>query len=209
MVEANGCTQEIAGMSLPALPPHFLEFAEANAGRKSPPVEKWNPAYCGEIDMRIAADGRWFYQGGPINRLPLVKLFASILRKDAGRHVLVTPVERVGIRVDDAPFIAVEMEESRTPEGPALVFRTNLDEIVVAGAEHPMCLTLAADGGFKPYIRVRGDLWALATRRIAQELAERLEETDKGFVLRSAGVDFALPPENAPSGPGPAKDRHG
>ena len=79
MVEANGCTQEIAGMSLPALPPHFLEFAEANAGRKVPPVEKWNPAYCGEIDMRIAADGRWFYQGGPINRLPLVKLFASIL----------------------------------------------------------------------------------------------------------------------------------
>ncbi|MCA3629264.1 MAG: DUF1285 domain-containing protein [Methylobacterium sp.] len=196
-------------MSLPAMPSHFLEFARANAGRKAPPVEKWNPAYCGEIDMRIAADGRWFYEGGPINRLPLVKLFASILRKDAGRYVLVTPVERVGIRVDDAPFLAVEMEESRTPEGPALAFRTNLDEIVLAGAEHPMRLTLAADGGFKPYIRVRGDLWALATRSIAQELAARLEETGKGLVLRSAGVEFPVPPENGTSGPGEAEDRHG
>jgi uncharacterized protein len=176
-----------------ALPPHFLEFARAQAGRKAPPVETWNPAYCGEIDMRIAADGRWFYQGGPIHRLPLVKLFASILRKDAERHVLVTPVECVGIRVDDAPFLAVEMEASETPEGPALAFRTNLDEIVVAGAAHPVRLTLAADGGFKPYIHLRGDLWALATRAVAQQIADRLDERETGLVLRSGGVDFPVP----------------
>jgi len=180
-------------MSDPALPPHFLEFARANAGRKAPPVEKWNPAYCGEIDMRIAADGRWYYQGGPINRLPLVKLFASILRKDTERYVLVTPVERVGILVDDAPFLAVEMEASDTPRGPALAFRTNLDEIVLAGRDHPVRLALASDGGFKPYIHVRGDLWALATRAVAQQIAERLEERETGLVLRSAGVDFPVP----------------
>lgn len=177
----------------PALPPHFLEFARAQAGRKAPPVEQWNPAYCGEIDMRIAADGQWHYQGSPITRLPLVKLFASILRKDPERYVLVTPVERVGIRVDDAPFLAVEMEASDGAEGPALAFRTNLDEIVVAGPDHPVRLALASDGGFKPYVHVRGDLWALATRAVAQQIAERLEEGSSGLVLRAGGVEFPVP----------------
>lgn len=180
-------------MSAVSLPQHFEEFARAQAGRNAPPVERWNPAYCGEIDMRIAADGRWFYMGGPIERLPLVKLFASILRKDPERHVLVTPVERVGIRVDDAPFLAVEIEATETPEGPALAFRTNLDEIVVTGRDHPVRLELGENGSFKPYIHVRGDLWALATRAVAQQIAARLEETGEGLALRSGGVSFPVP----------------
>jgi hypothetical protein len=180
-------------MSQPHLPQHFLEIAKAHQGRAVPPVERWNPAYCGEIDMRITADGRWFYQGTPINRVPLVKLFASILRKDAERYVLVTPVERVGIAVDDAPFLAVEMEMTESEEGSAYAFRTNLDDIVLAGAEHPVRIELAGDGGFKPYIHIRADLWALASRPVAFEIADRLIEEGGRFVFRSAGVNFPVP----------------
>lgn len=180
-------------MSQPHLPQHFLEIATAHQGRAAPPVERWNPAYCGEIDMRISADGRWFYQGTPINRMPLVKLFASILRKDSDRYVLVTPVERVGIVVEDAPFLAVEVEEAEGKLGPSLAFRTNLDDIVVAGNDHPIRIDLAADGGFKPYVHIRGDLWARATRPVALELAEKLTQAGSQFVLVSDGAQFAVP----------------
>lgn len=175
------------------LPQHFLEIANAHSGRALPPVERWQPDYCGEIDMRITADGRWHYMGSPIHRLPLVKLFSTILRKDPERYVLVTPVERVGIRVDDAPFVAVEVEAIPAPEGAVLAFRTNLDDIVTSGAEHPIRIELAADGGFKPYVHVRGGLWALASRPVAIELAARLEERAGQLVLRSGGVEFPVP----------------
>ncbi len=175
------------------MPQHFLEIATAHQGRALPPVERWNPAYCGEIDMRISADGRWFYQGTPINRVPLVRLFASILRKDSDRYVLVTPVERVGIVVEDAPFLAVEVEPAEGQHGPALAFRTNLDDIVVAGHDHPIRIELAADGGFKPYVHIRGDLWARATRPVALELAERLTQAGSQLALVSDGVLFAVP----------------
>lgn len=180
-------------MSEPLLPPHFLEIAKAHQGRGLPPVERWNPAYCGEIDMRIASDGRWFYGGSPIGRPALVRLFASILRKDPERHVLVTPVERVGILVEDMPFLAVEMQQVAGDRGPALAFRTNLDDIVVAGSVHPLRLELAPDGGFKPCIHVRGDLWARATRAVAIEIADRIREEDGRSLLVSDGVVFALP----------------
>jgi hypothetical protein len=180
-------------MSQPHLPQHFLDIATAHQGRALPPVERWNPAYCGEIDMRITGDGRWFYQGTPINRVPLVKLFASILRKDPERYVLVTPVERVGIVVDDAPFLAVEVEETDTESGPALAFRTNLDEIVIAGTEHPLRIALGSDGGFKPYVHIRAELWALASRAVAFQLANRLVEEGGRLVLRSDGVSFPVP----------------
>jgi uncharacterized protein len=180
-------------MSQPHLPQHFLDIARAHGDRAMPPVERWNPAYCGEIDMRITADGRWFYQGTPINRVPLVKLFASILRKDAERYVLVTPVERVGITVDDAPFLAVEMEESESNLGPAFHFRTNLDDIVLGGAEHPVRVELAPNGGFKPYIHIRAGLWALASRSVAFQIADRLIEEEGRPVFRSAGVSFPVP----------------
>ena len=98
----------------------------------------WNPPYCGEIDMRIARDGVWFYGGTPIGRPALVKLFASILRKDPERFCLVTPVERVGITVEDAPFLAVEMDWSGCGRDQVLTFRTNVDELITAGPEHPI-----------------------------------------------------------------------
>src|SRR5918911_2132864 len=100
------------------------------AAKGPPPVERWNPPYCGEIDMRIAADGTWFYNGTPIGRPALVRLFASILRKDPERHVLVTPVERVGIAVEDAPFQAVEMAIEGEGAGRQVAFRTNVDDLV-------------------------------------------------------------------------------
>jgi uncharacterized protein len=189
-----------------ALPARFFEAAAAQAGRRQPPVEMWNPAYCGEIDMRIARDGRWFYMGTPINRIALVKLFASVLRRDPERHVLVTPVERVGILVEDAPFLAVEMEVMTCEAGanlalqnPALqnlAFRTNLDEIVVAGPNHPIRFEMDAQGGLKPYIRVRGDLWARLTRALAMDLAECFVEEEGGWGLRSGGIFFPLPADD-------------
>lgn len=185
-------------MAEPVLPKRFLEAASEYAGRRMPPVEKWNPDYCGEIDMRIARDGRWFYMGTPINRLPLVKLFASVLRRDPERHVLVTPVERVGIVVEDAPFLAVEVEAIATDVGLSLAFRTNLDEIVIAGDDHPMRFEFDDKGGLKPYVRVRGDLWARATRSLALELAERLIENPGGMVgIASGGAFFAIPTDPA------------
>jgi hypothetical protein len=180
-------------MSEPCLPQHFLEIARAHQGRAVPPVERWNPAYCGEIDMRITCDGRWFYQGTPINRVPLVKLFASILRKDAEGYVLVTPVERVGIVVDDAPFLAVEMEKTESHTGPVYAFRSNLDDIVLAGADHPVRIELAEDGGFKPYIHIRAGLWALASRAVAFQMADQLVEEGGRLVFRSAGLSFPVP----------------
>jgi uncharacterized protein len=183
-------------MSEPTLPKHFLEAAAGYAGRRMPPVERWNPEYCGEIPMRIARDGRWFYMGTPINRPALVKLFASVLRKDPERHVLVTPVERVGIEVEDAPFLAVEMEPVTGDAGETLAFRTNLDEIVVVDDAHPLRFSCETTDGFKPYVRVRGDLWARLTRALALDLAERLETGEDGCVgLTLAGHFFSVPAE--------------
>lgn len=180
-------------MAEQALPKRFLDAAAQHAGRLAPPVERWNPDYCGEIDMRIAADGRWFYMGTPINRLPLVKLFASILRKDPTGHVLVTPVERCGIMVEDAPFLAVEMEQMPGAGGDTLAFRTNLDDIVVLDADHPLRFEFDATGGLKPYIRVRGELWARLTRALALDLAERFEIDGAGIALHANGIRFPVP----------------
>ncbi|WP_029029376.1 DUF1285 domain-containing protein [Salinarimonas rosea] len=149
--------------------------AAAKGGRGAPPVERWNPPYCGEIDMRIAADGTWFYQGTPIGRPALVKLFASVLRKDPERFVLVTPVERVGIVVEDAPFLAVEMAVEGAGEARRLAFRTNVDDVVTVGADHPLVFARDGHGGAKPYVKVRGELWALVTRALAYDLAEMAE----------------------------------
>jgi uncharacterized protein len=151
-------------------------LAAAGKQKGKPPVEKWNPPYCGEIGMRIASDGTWFYQGSPIGRHALVKLFSSILRKDADGHVLVTPVERVGIEVDDAPFLAVEMVAEGEGDARRLSFRTNVDDIVEVGPDHPLRFERDEHGGVKPYLRVRGDLWALVTRPLMYDLIEMGEE---------------------------------
>jgi hypothetical protein len=143
----------------------------AAARKRGPaPVHLWNPPYCGEIDMRIAADGTWFYLGSPIGRAPLVQLFSSILRKDGEQYVLVTPVERVGIKVDDAPFLAVEMRVEEAEGGRRLGFRTQVEDFVWVDAEHPLRFDVGAAEGLKPYVRVRADLWALVKRALFYDL---------------------------------------
>ena len=150
------------------------ELARAAAGDALPPVERWDPPYCGDIGMRIRADGLWLYQGSPIGRQPLVRLFSRILRRDAdGRHYLVTPVEKVDVAVDDAPFLAVEMQADGDGRRQQLTFRTNVDDLVACGPAHPMRFALeAAGGGLKPYLRVRGRLEALVTRAVYYDLVE-------------------------------------
>ena len=169
----------------------------AAARRRGPaPVHLWNPPYCGEIEMRIAADGTWFYRGSPIGRAPLVQLFASILRKDADRHVLVTPVERVGITVDDAPFLAVEMRREDDSGQPRLVFRTNVEDFVAVDAEHPMRFETGAADGVKPYVKVRGELWALVKRALFYDLVALGEveawNGEDWFGVRSSGLFFPM-----------------
>jgi hypothetical protein len=162
-------------------------------GKGLPPVERWNPVYCGEIDMRIAADGTWFYNGTPIGRPALVKLFASILRKDPERHVLVTPVERVGITVEDAPFQAVEMAVSGEGAAREVAFRTNVDDLVTVGPDHPLRFERDGFGGIKPYVRVRGELWARVTRALTFDLIALGEEQAIGenrMFGVSVGGDF-------------------
>ncbi len=140
--------------------------------RGHPPVESWSPPYCGDIGMRIAADGSWYHQGGPINRPALVKLFASVLRKDAdGRSYLVTPVEKYDVVVEDAHFLAVELAAEGSGSEQVLYFRTNVDDLVCCGKGHP--LRFGRDprsGGLKPYLLVRGRLEALLTRACYMEL---------------------------------------
>ena len=170
----------------------------ATAERKLPPVHLWNPDYCGEIDMRIARDGVWFYNGSPIGRLPLVQLFSTILRKDPERYVLVTPVERVGIVVEDAPFLAVEMRRSEGPDGQVLAFRTNVEDWVEAGPDHPMRFEPGDSEGLKPYVHIRADLWALVKRALFYDLVEAGEmrevEGERMFGVVSRGAFFAMAP---------------
>nr|WP_319383483.1 DUF1285 domain-containing protein [uncultured Roseibium sp.] len=148
--------------------------------RSLPPVEKWNPPFCGDLDIRIARDGTWFYLGSPIGRQPLVKLFASVLRRDAdGKHYLVTPVEKIGITVDDAPFLAVEMAAAEAGQQQKLTLRTNLGELVEVDAERPLRFEKETDsGGLKPYVLVRGRLEALFTRALMYQLAELIVERE-------------------------------
>ena len=172
---------------------HDVTKAEgAPAQRALAPVEQWNPPFCGDIDMRIARDGRWFYCGTPIGRPALVRLFSTILRKDPEGYVLVTPVEKVGIKVEDAPFLAVEMTVTGEEPERILRFRTNVGDWVEAGAGHPVRFEKAAFDGIKPYIHVRGDLWALVTRALVLDLVElgEIGEHDgaRCFGVASAGV---------------------
>lgn len=172
----------------------------ARAGKGPAPVERWNPAFCGDLDMEIKQDGTWFYLGTPIGRMPLVQLFSSVLRKDEdGRTYLVTPVERVGIRVIDAPFIAVEMNVSGTGDGQIITFRTNVGDVVEAGPDHPLrFVDEDATGGLKPYVLVRGRLEALVARPVMYELVEHGEEVEVGggtmFAVRSKGAVYPIMP---------------
>lgn len=145
---------------------------DANANRGLPPVERWNPPFCGDIDMEIRSDGTWFYMGTPIGRQPLVRLFSTVLRKDDdGKTYLVTPVEKVGIRVQDAPFVAVEMAVAGRREDQVLTFRTNVGDVVEAGPDHPLRFEIHGENSeLKPYLHVRGNLEALVSRPVMYDL---------------------------------------
>ncbi len=166
-----------------------LSAAAGGAGAKTWPVERWNPPFCGDIDMRIAADGAWFYNGTPIGRPALVRLFASILRRDPERFVLVTPAERVGIAVEDAPFLAVEMAVAGDGPERTIAFCTNVDDLVHVDAAHPLRFDKDEGGGIKPYVLVRGGLWALVTRALTFDLVELGEDRAvDGALMFGVGV---------------------
>jgi hypothetical protein len=168
------------------------------SGKGPPPVHLWNPPYCGEIDMRIGSDGTWYYQKTPIGRPAMVRLFASILKREGARYYLVTPVEKCGIAVDDAPFVAVDVIAEDIEARRVLRFRTNVDEEIVCDAEHPLRFELQANGGFKPYLHIRRELWALATRPVYYDLVDLGEERDldqgRWFGVASQGQFFPIVP---------------
>lgn len=173
--------------------------ALAQAGKGPPPVERWNPPFCGDLDMRIATDGTWFYLKTPIGRPALVKLFASVLKREGDRYFLVTPVEKCGITVDDAPFLAVELKIEQSDAGQVLHFRTNVDDWVSCGPQHALRFEPeAGTGGLKPYLHVRRDLWAKVTRTLFFDLVELGEERDIDgaamFGVMSAGMFFPMAP---------------
>lgn len=167
-----------------------------SAEKGLPPVHLWNPPFCGDLDMQIAGDGTWFYLGTPIGRPALVRLFSTILKREDGKHFLVTPVEKVGIRVDDAPFLAVEMQKVSEERGTLLQFRTNVDDWVACDAAHRLRFKTAADGGLTPYLHVRDDLWAKVTRAIYYDLVdigeERMVDGRQMFGVASGGEFFAM-----------------
>lgn len=168
------------------------------AGKGIPPVERWEPPFCGDLAIEIKADGSWYYLGTPINRPALVELFSSVLRKDEdGRTYLVTPVEKVGIHVEDAPFVAVEMVVTGRGSEQTITFRTNVGEVVEAGPEHPIRFAEEeGTGGTKPYLLVRGRLEALLARSVMYELMQHCEELDldggRVFAVRSNGAVFPI-----------------
>lgn len=173
--------------------------AKRAGGNGPPPVHLWNPPFCGDIDMRIAADGTWFYMKTPIGRPALVKLFASVLKRESGKYFLVTPVEKVGITVDDAPFLAVEMQAEDRAGRRLLRFRTNVDDWVECGPEHALRFEPeAGTGGLKPYLHVRRDLWAKLTRPLFYDLVALGEEGEvdgrRMFGVVSNNSFFAMAP---------------
>ena len=175
--------------------------AAKSGSRGLPPVHEWNPPFCGDIDMRIARDGAWYYEGTPITRPGLVRLFSTILRKEGERHFLVTPVEKVGITVDDAPFVAVDFEREGAGEGQILRFETNVGDHVTAGPDNPIRVERDGDTGEPaPYVHVRAGLEALIDRKSYYRLVDICDHADhegrSWFGLRSAGAFFPVIPSD-------------
>ncbi len=176
----------------------LADAARRSAGRGLPPVHLWNPPDCGDIGLKIGRNGVWSYRGSPILRPALTRLFSTILRKDAEGYVLVTPVEKIAVAVEDAPFLAVELAVEENGDGHRLHLRTNVDDWFAIDAEHPLRFEREPSGGVKPYARVRGDLWALATRAISLDLIERgearLVDGRPMLGVASAGHFFVIAP---------------
>jgi hypothetical protein len=171
----------------------LAEIARLADKRKLPPVEQWHPAHCGHSGMRIARDGTWFHEGSPLGRHNMVRLFSSILRREPdGSYVLVTPVEKLDIDVEDAPFTAVELKTDGTGRGRSLAFRLNTGEVVVAGPDHPLRFVDKPDGPH-PYLKVRAGLDALIARPVYYELANiALEDGGDPPGLWSGGAFFPV-----------------
>jgi hypothetical protein len=174
----------------------------SNGGKGPPPVHLWNPPFCGDLDMRIATDGTWYYLKTPIGRPALVKLFASVLKREGDKYFLVTPVEKCGITVDDAPFLAVEMRVEEAVSGRVMHFRTNVDDWVACGGDHALRFEPEPDtGGLKPYLHVRRNLWAKVTRALFYDLVEFGEEREvageRMFGVASGGEFFVMAPADS------------
>jgi len=164
------------------------------SAQQYPPVEKWNPDFCGDIDMCIKSDGTWFYMGSPISRARMVKLFSTVLRKDSdGKTYLVTPVEKIGIHVEDAPFVAVSLEAGSHKGKQSLIFETNVGDKVLAGKDNPITvITDAETGEPRPYVRVRGNLDALISRSVFYQMVELASQRGNNLVVESDGEQFVL-----------------
>jgi hypothetical protein len=179
---------DLSGLSL-------ADIARMAEEEKLPPVERWNPDHCGTSGMRIARDGTWYHEGSPIGRQAMVRLFSTILRREPdGGFVLVTPVEKLDIHVEDAPFVAVELKTDGAGEARSLAFRLNTGDLVVAGPDNPLRFDSGLEGPH-PYVRVRGGLDALIARSVYYELADiALAEGAEPAGLWSGGAFFPLEP---------------
>jgi len=173
----------------------LAEVARLAAERRLPPVERWNPAHCGHSGMRIARDGTWFHDGSPVGRPNMVRLFSTVLRREPdGSHVLVTPVEKLTIEVEDAPFVATEMKAEGEGRTARLGFRLNTGDLVTAGPDHPLRFAGSQDAP-RPYLGVRGGMEALVARALYYDLAEiALADGGDPAGVWSDGAFFALAP---------------
>lgn len=190
----------------------YAAMLEDAAQRPLPPVEKWNPDHSGELDLLIRGDGVWMHEGTPITRARLVRLFSTVLRKEGDRFFLVTPVEKLAIKVEDAPFTAVLMRAEGAGDSQSLIFTTNVGDIVVAGPDHEIVYRARAGGGEKaPYIHVRAGLDALIVRSVFYDLVALGEtrETDgeESFGVFSSGVFFPFGPASEIFGEGASPSR--
>lgn len=175
----------------------LIASVKSTKTRGLPPVHLWDPPFCGDLDIRIARDGTWFYLGTPFGRLELVKLFSSILKREDGKYFLVTPVEKVGITVDDAPFVAVDFERSGTGSEQVLTFETNVGDFAVAGPEHAMRVARDPETGEpSPYIMVRAGLEALIDRKSFYRLVDIGAHHQGWFGLWSSGQFFPVIPSD-------------
>lgn len=168
----------------------------AESEKKLPPLEKWNSPFSGDLDMRIQRDGKWFYLGSEIKRQSLVNLFSTILWREGDEYFLVTPVEKYRIQVEDAPFVAVLVEQVEEQQGPALRFQTNVGDFVVAGEDHPIRVDVDPESGEPaPYILVRKNLEALISRNVFYQLVDQAEVGSgdgNELFIDSRGCRFSL-----------------
>ena len=169
--------------------------AKAAKTRGLPPLEKWNPPFCGDLDMQIRRDGTWFYEGTPIGRPELVKLFSTILWREGDKYYLVTPVEKVGLQVDDAPFVAVDFDVTGEGEAQVLTFTTNVDDQAKAGEAHPIRVVRDPETGEpSPYVLIRRNLEALIDRKSFYRLVELGVHHEGWFGVWSGGAFFQIIP---------------